>query len=130
SSHFSSSLTFFFSIVSRPPRSTLFPYTTLFRSCSEGRPPQTAHALCVNGWTVIVEPTGCRAVRPDCYRSLSAETELVSVRVRMDTRYEFRWVADGVLRTFFDARTPTQRRGTRPDALTTEMTSVGLLDDS
>ncbi|MFW5419449.1 hypothetical protein J0910_22795 [Nocardiopsis sp. CNT-189] len=98
--------------------------------CSESRPPQTAHALCVNGWTVIVEPTGCRAVRPDCYRSLSAETELVSVRVRMDARYEFRWVAGGVLRTFFDARTPTRRRGTRPDALTAEMASVGLLDEA
>src|SRR5438552_6783093 len=23
----------------RPPRSTLFPYTTLFRSCAEGKPP-------------------------------------------------------------------------------------------
>ncbi|WP_460862920.1 DUF6461 domain-containing protein [Nocardiopsis coralliicola] len=96
--------------------------------CSDDMPPQTAHALCVNGWTVIVEPTGCRAVRPDFYRALSAGTELVSVRVRMDLRYEFRWVVDGVLHTFFDARTPAQRRGTRPDALASEMSSVGLMD--
>src|SRR5437764_6046923 len=28
---------FFFLIIRRPPRSTLFPYTTLFRSCKAGR---------------------------------------------------------------------------------------------
>src|SRR2546422_4476345 len=30
-------LFFFFLMIRRPPRSTLFPYTTLFRSLSEGR---------------------------------------------------------------------------------------------
>src|SRR3712207_8745908 len=29
------SLCFFFLMIRRPPRSTLFPYTTLFRSCAE-----------------------------------------------------------------------------------------------
>src|SRR6267142_4689962 len=29
---------FFFLMIRRPPRSTLFPYTTLFRSCREWRP--------------------------------------------------------------------------------------------
>src|SRR6185436_20791985 len=29
---------FFFLMIRRPPRSTLFPYTTLFRSCRHGRP--------------------------------------------------------------------------------------------
>ncbi|WP_239647319.1 DUF6461 domain-containing protein [Nocardiopsis baichengensis] len=94
--------------------------------CCEDGPPPTAHALTLNGWAVVVEPTGCRATRPDCYRALSAQTELVSVRVLLDRRYEFRWVADGVLRTFFDAREPHLRRGTRPDALAAEMSSVGL----
>src|SRR5689334_25354609 len=28
---------FFFLMIRRPPRSTLFPYTTLFRSCRNGR---------------------------------------------------------------------------------------------
>src|SRR5260221_838875 len=28
---------FFFLMIRRPPRSTLFPYTTLFRSCRRGR---------------------------------------------------------------------------------------------
>ncbi|QBI55145.1 DUF6461 domain-containing protein [Streptomonospora litoralis] len=94
--------------------------------CAEGRPPMTVHALSVGGWTVIIEPTGCRVTRPECYRTLSAETELVSVRVLMDHRYEFRWVIDGVLQTFFDARTPQVRRGTRPDALEGPMNAVGL----
>src|SRR5206468_11927452 len=31
------SLFFFFLLVRRPPGSTLFPYTTLFRSCSDAR---------------------------------------------------------------------------------------------
>ncbi|WP_067965587.1 DUF6461 domain-containing protein [Nocardiopsis trehalosi] len=98
--------------------------------CCEGRPPMTVHALSVNGWAVIVEPTGCRVTRPECYRALSAETELVSVRVLMDSRYEFRWVIDGVLQTFFDARTPGVRRGTRPGALDDRMRAVGLTDDA
>src|SRR5437667_7078439 len=29
---------FFFLMIRRPPRSTLFPYTTLFRSCENGQP--------------------------------------------------------------------------------------------
>src|SRR2546426_8527181 len=32
---FSCSVLFFFLMIRRPPRSTLFPYTTLFRSCRE-----------------------------------------------------------------------------------------------
>src|SRR5438067_7937701 len=31
--HIHSSFSFFFLMIRRPPRSTLFPYTTLFRSC-------------------------------------------------------------------------------------------------
>src|SRR5439155_22406979 len=36
---------FFFLVLPRPPRSTLFPYTTLFRSCShhDGRHPVGSH---------------------------------------------------------------------------------------
>src|SRR2546426_2519710 len=30
-------------MIRRPPRSTLFPYTTLFRSCLGGRRPQLVH---------------------------------------------------------------------------------------
>src|SRR6476660_10162718 len=35
--HFRFSLFFFFLMIRRPPRSTLFPYTTLFRSPAPGR---------------------------------------------------------------------------------------------
>src|SRR6266536_5672252 len=34
---------FFFLMIRRPPRSTLFPYTTLFRSPFEPRPPGRRH---------------------------------------------------------------------------------------
>src|SRR5215472_483452 len=34
-------LFFFFLMIRRPPRSTLFPYTTLFRSCGAGNAPGT-----------------------------------------------------------------------------------------
>src|SRR3712207_8582242 len=37
--------TFFFLRIRRPPRSTLFPYTTLFRSCLE----RGAHAVAAGG---------------------------------------------------------------------------------
>ncbi|WP_046469321.1 DUF6461 domain-containing protein [Allosalinactinospora lopnorensis] len=96
--------------------------------CAEGHPPLTAHALSVHGWAVIIEPTGCRATRPETYRALSAETELVSVRVLLDHRYEFRWVVDGVLQTFLDTRWPYVRRGTRPDALADDMREIELTD--
>src|SRR5439155_24498693 len=36
---------FFFLMIRRPPRSTLFPYTTLFRSCSCGSPSRKASQL-------------------------------------------------------------------------------------
>ncbi|MFC7330627.1 DUF6461 domain-containing protein [Marinactinospora rubrisoli] len=95
--------------------------------CSQFAPPCTAHVLSLAGWALVIEPTGCRAARPDVYRTLSAETEMVSVRVVMEHRYEFRWVIDGVLQTCFDARSPEIRRGTRPDALVEHMTAVGVL---
>src|SRR5258708_30431674 len=37
--------TFFFLMIRRPPRSTLFPYTTLFRSPAVDRPPAAQHRL-------------------------------------------------------------------------------------
>src|SRR3712207_8028484 len=38
----SSLFIFFFLMIRRPPRSTLFPYTTLFRSCPRTRPSSAA----------------------------------------------------------------------------------------
>src|SRR5256885_17009337 len=47
---------FFFLMIRRPPRSTLFPYTTLFRSCS-GDPPVLQGSLrrpeAVDGTTLL-----------------------------------------------------------------------------
>src|SRR5690625_6048873 len=37
---------FFFLMIRRPPRSTLFPYTTLFRSCLSGQNLCTGSANC------------------------------------------------------------------------------------
>src|SRR5215204_7153768 len=53
---------FFFLMIRRPPRSTLFPYTTLFRSCPPG-----------SGGTA--EAHGCR---PGCSRSEEHTSELQS----------------------------------------------------
>src|SRR5206468_8938606 len=38
---------FFFLMIRRPPRSTLFPYTTLFRSCSANSSTGTGPTRCV-----------------------------------------------------------------------------------
>src|SRR2546430_12601271 len=37
---------FFFLMIRRPPRSTLFPYTTLFRSCGDSNEPDRRASLC------------------------------------------------------------------------------------
>src|SRR3712207_7301762 len=55
---------FFFLMIRRPPRSTLFPYTTLFRSCElDGHPDNAAPAFL--GGLVIgtLTPEGVSAVR-------------------------------------------------------------------
>src|SRR5437764_13039294 len=38
-------VSFFFLLIRRPPRSTLFPYTTLFRSCRSPRPRAASGAI-------------------------------------------------------------------------------------
>src|SRR5260221_8637596 len=52
-------LLFFFLMIRRPPRSTLFPYTTLFRSCS-----RTA------GWRPLLPRRGAQS--PRCCRGRPA----------------------------------------------------------
>src|SRR5256885_15346470 len=42
---------FFFLMIRRPPRSTLFPYTTLFRSTSTSLPPKPRH----DEWIPVVK---------------------------------------------------------------------------
>src|SRR3712207_9326184 len=64
---------FFFLMIRRPPRSTLFPYTTLFRSHKTETPDMLEAALNYvgQGWPVIPitydNPDGtCRCRRADC----------------------------------------------------------------
>src|SRR5256885_11865972 len=49
-------LFFFFLMIRRPPRSTLFPYTTLFRSDHAG--PTGIFHNCSGGWTPLLGPRG------------------------------------------------------------------------
>src|SRR6478752_736423 len=44
-------LTFFFLMIRRPPRSTLFPYTTLFRPARPRRSPRCPRSRAPGGWT-------------------------------------------------------------------------------
>src|SRR6266550_8463443 len=57
-------LFFFFLMIRRPPRSTLFPYTTLFRSCRRGRGPPRCR--------------GARSAAPPATRSEEHTSELQS----------------------------------------------------
>src|SRR6267143_5382805 len=52
SSFYSCFIFFFFLMIRRPPRSTLFPYTTLFRSGRAGRTTRAPHKRCAarNRW--------------------------------------------------------------------------------
>src|SRR6266480_6081764 len=49
-------LFFFFLMIRRPPRSTLFPYTTLFRSWYEGRHERLEHAATPGGDVALPLP--------------------------------------------------------------------------
>src|SRR2546429_9800399 len=53
-------LFFFFLMIRRPPRSTLFPYTTLFRSVSRGarNALTTSDAPAIRGCSVLAVPPG------------------------------------------------------------------------
>src|SRR3712207_7742955 len=60
-------LFFFFLMIRRPPRSTLFPYTTLFRSLRPGPRPPPRGALAVG------HVPGRRAPRPRARRRAAAQ---------------------------------------------------------
>src|SRR3712207_7174446 len=63
-------MSFFFLMIRRPPRSTLFPYTTLFRSIARIRPPLVADLRQPLG--LDREPEDLLAVRHQCGRQLLA----------------------------------------------------------
>src|SRR5258706_6964791 len=58
-------LVFFFLMIRRPPRSTLFPYTTLFRSCVFGDASRCASGA---AWAPLVA-----GHRPSCSRRARSE---------------------------------------------------------
>src|SRR2546425_12408899 len=64
-----SPISFFFLMIRRPPRSTLFPYTTLFRSNRYGRPRRVADQAVVD---VHLAP-GCRVDEQPCGRRERSE---------------------------------------------------------
>src|SRR5206468_11005111 len=49
-------VSFSFLLIPRPPRSTLFPYTTLFRSYSRGRGRPQPHGLRGEPWPALPRP--------------------------------------------------------------------------
>src|SRR6478672_12291145 len=66
-------LFFFFLMIRRPPRSTLFPYTTLFRS------EQCDHMLLIQQWVLRGAP---EAAHTDVVRPVLPEHVVVQNRVR------------------------------------------------
>src|SRR5260370_13937135 len=68
---------FFFLMIRRPPRSTLFPYTTLFRSVDK----QASHFVHIPGlsYSGVKSPTECQHTkdRSEERFSRNAETDLV-----------------------------------------------------
>src|SRR3712207_7167973 len=55
----------FFLMIRRPPRSTLFPYTTLFRSGVDDRPAAAAERRITLGQRQPVAPVDAHTFRPD-----------------------------------------------------------------
>src|SRR5438552_5367164 len=87
-------LSFFFLLIPRPPRSTLFPYTTLFRSCVQlcrNRSGSDARGVSVLRWT---DP-GCCEKLFDTLRSEEHTSELQSpdhlvCRLRLEKKNKIR----------------------------------------
>src|SRR2546427_10907971 len=71
---------YFFLMIRRPPRSTLFPYTTLFRSdeVRTMRALQRAHGVRIHLGTVHIVGIGRVAVVPHALRSEEHTSELQS----------------------------------------------------
>src|SRR5436305_14925429 len=62
---------FFFLIIQRPPRSTLFPYTTLFRSWTAPLPPETELSRQMTTSTTSIDIMGLQAA----YANLHTDQE-------------------------------------------------------
>src|SRR3712207_9218104 len=76
---------FFFLMIRRPPRSTLFPYTTLFRSCGlpdhEGNDPQSTGAPRSHRRALLRRVPGTIPCGELGHRRRSAESDRKSTRL-------------------------------------------------
>src|SRR3712207_7223857 len=79
---------FFFLMIRRPPRSTLFPYTTLFRSPAEGGQEQLFSSTYSNGVRqYLPAPSGAMlAYSVQAHVSACASAGDIAVRDRKSTR--------------------------------------------
>src|SRR5436190_7502933 len=69
---------FFFLMIRRPPRSTLFPYTTLFRSRrSSPTAPATHTRASGAGWSAPAPPTACSPRSEEHTSELQSHSDLV-----------------------------------------------------
>src|SRR5215216_6931678 len=67
-------LFFFFLMIRRPPRSTLFPYTTLFRSCGH---PKSSASILMPGSVTFASPTSVGARSEEHTSELQSPDHLV-----------------------------------------------------
>src|SRR2546425_2227061 len=99
-------------MIRRPPRSTLFPYTTLFRSLEEGLracallAPEGVAAIGVDGWAVDyvrLGPDGRPIDDPYCYRDerTTASLKRVHSRISPERLYELTGVQILTINTLY-----------------------------
>src|SRR5205809_7400801 len=89
-------LLFFFSMIRRPPRSTLFPYTTLFRS---------------GIWEVRMEPQHFTESKAMCWVALDRAAQLAETGHLSDRRRQ-RWLTEAAaIRAFIDNHCWSERLG-------------------
>src|SRR2546422_6255074 len=79
---------FFFLMIRRPPRSTLFPYTTLFRSVLTGLIHDLGKVLCLFGepqWAVVGDtfPVGCAHSDTIVFPELRSEEHTSELQSRL-----------------------------------------------
>src|SRR5258708_9263327 len=88
------SLFFFFLMIRRPPRSTLFPYTTLFRSA------KTADAASVTagdqiGYHVTISNSSAGAARSEEHTSELQSPDHLVCRLLLDKKTSIGWAITG-----------------------------------
>src|SRR3712207_8928865 len=76
--YFTMCILFFFLIIRRPPRSTLFPYTTLFRSACVRESVAAGHPVGVATAPTVMAGLNCGTVSTLAWRSEEHTSELQS----------------------------------------------------